>query len=49
MPPLSLLALSQAVPLLLLFWMHTGPAILFCLIAMDAGVGLFIYKDYIAL
>ncbi len=44
MKPISLLALSQIVPLLLLLWRHSTSAIAFCGIAMAFGIGIFIWK-----
>ncbi len=42
--PITLLALSQIVPLLLLFWRHSASAIAFSCVAMGMGISIFIWK-----
>lgn len=44
--PLSIFFLSQAVPILLLFWQYSIPAIRLCSIAMGIGIGLFVIHSY---
>jgi membrane-associated phospholipid phosphatase len=44
--PLSLFLLSQAIPMLLIIWQYSIPAMRICSVAMGVGIGLFIIHSY---